>query len=121
MTVEFTHPNLGEEVEARAGYYAPLEEHVLPHEGREVLYILGKACIESSCCSAPGSWMYVQVPGFLVRKHVRGGGSAPYVSEVEIIQDRETRDRIREAIARKHPGVQVEIWTSDYIQAPQPQ
>jgi hypothetical protein len=121
MIVEFTHPDLGEEVPVRAGYYAPLEEHVLPHEGREVLYIVGKGCIESSCCAAPGSWIYVQVPGFLVKKHVRGGGNAPYISEVEIIDDQQTRKSVREAIASKHPGVQLDMWTSDYTQAPKQQ
>lgn len=48
MKIEFVHPSLGEEVPARAGYYVPLEEHVMPYRDRELIYILGHACLEAS-------------------------------------------------------------------------
>ncbi len=48
MKIEFVHPNLGEEVPARAGYYVLLEENILPYKGQEVIYILGHACLEAS-------------------------------------------------------------------------
>ena len=48
MKIEFVHPNLGEEVPARAGYYVPLEDNILPYKGREVVYIVGHACLEAS-------------------------------------------------------------------------
>ncbi|MCX5998344.1 MAG: hypothetical protein NTU41_01800 [Chloroflexi bacterium] len=113
MIIEFGHPRLGEEVVARAGYYVPLEEHVLPYEGREVIYIVGHGCIDNSCCGGRGSWGYVQVPGFLVRRHVRGGTSSP-VSEVEIIEGEATRDRIRESLLKQHPGAQIDMWDTSY-------
>ena len=116
--IEFTHPDLGQEVPARAGYYTPLEEHVLPYKGREVLCILGHACIETSCCGGTGSWAYIQVPGFLVRKHVRGGGTTHPISEIEIIEDEEARNSIRESLMRKHSVSQVDIWTSAYAPSP---
>ena len=112
--IEFVHPDLGREVPARAGYYTPFEEHVLPYKGREVLYILGHACIETSCCGGTGSWAYIQVPGFLVRKHMRGSGTAHPISEIEIIEDEEARNSIRESLMRKHSVSQVDIWTSAY-------
>ena len=67
--MEFTHPELGEEIRSLAGYYVPREEQVMPYHGKEVLLLLGDACIDSSCCGC-ASWSYVQVPGFLVKKHV---------------------------------------------------
>ena len=109
MTMEFSHPQLGEEVRALSGYYVPREEHVLPHDGREVLYIVGDACIDASCCGV-ASWSYVQVPGFLVKKHVRGGGTTPIVSEVETIQDREVRNNVTGSLLKLYPGTRVEIW-----------
>jgi len=109
MIIEFTHPELGREVQTLAGYYIPVEEHVLPYNEREVIYILGHACIEASCCGM-ANWSYVQVPGFLVRKHIRGGGSTLPVSEIETIQDEEERNTIRQSLIKKHPSAQIEIW-----------
>ena len=113
MIVEFEHPDLGEEIETRAGYYVPSEEHILPYKGREVIYILGHGCIEASCCTGAGSWDYVQVPGFLVKKHIRGGGTSPLVSQVEIIQDSEDINSVRQSIAEKYHGASIEIWTEE--------
>ena len=48
MIREFIHPDLGREIRSISGYYLPLEEHVLEYNGREVVYVLGDACIEAS-------------------------------------------------------------------------
>jgi hypothetical protein len=109
MRMEFTHPELGQEVQTLAGYYVPVEEHVLPYNGRELVYILGYACIEASCCGA-ANWSYIQVPGFLVRKHIRSGGRTPPASEIETIQGEEDRNTIRQSLTKKYPGAQIEIW-----------
>ena len=109
MTTEFTHPQLGEEVRTLAGYYLPREEHLLPHDGREVLYIVGDACIEASCCGV-ASWSYVQVPGFLIGRRVHGEGTMPTVSEVETIDGKETRNAVTESLLKLYPGARVEIW-----------
>ena len=109
MIIEYTHPELDQEVQTSTGYYVAVEEHVVPYNEREVIYILGHACIESSCCG-PASWSYIQVPGFLVRKHIRGGKGTLPVSEIEIIQDEEDRDTIRQSLMEKYPNVQIEIY-----------
>ncbi len=109
MSIEYTHPELNREVHGIAGYYVPIEEHVVPYNGREVIYTLGHVCIESSCCGS-GSWVYIQVPGFLVRKHIRSGEGTLPVSEIETIQDKEDRDAIRHLLEEKHPSVQIEMW-----------
>ncbi len=114
MLVEFIHPNLGEEVSARAGYYCALEEHILPYGDRELLYILGHACIDNSCCGGNSNWGYVQVPGFVVRKHVRQEDSGLTVTEIEIIEDEDSRREIRKIIMALHPGAQIELWGTSY-------
>ncbi len=116
MIVEFVHPNLGEEVNARAGYYCPLEEHILPYRDRELLYVLGHACIDNSCCGGNSDWGYIQVPGLLVRKHVRHE-SQQAISEVEIVEDEATRREIKDLVQSRHPGAQIELWGTSYQQS----
>ena len=43
MIIEYTHPELDEDVQGRAGFYTAVEELTLPYNGREVLYVLGMA------------------------------------------------------------------------------
>ncbi|MFC2000288.1 hypothetical protein ACFLXE_05975 [Chloroflexota bacterium] len=112
MIIEYGHPDLGEEVTARAGYYVPLEEHTFPYGDREVIYILGHACIDNSCCATGGTWGYVQVPGFLVRKHIRGTDTPTPISEVELIQDEDDRRNIKKSLSEKHPGIQIDMWSA---------
>ena len=54
MVKEFIHPGLGQEVWTQGGYYIAREEKSLTYNGREVIYILGHAVIEASCCGAGG-------------------------------------------------------------------
>ena len=115
-TIHFIHPQLDMEVEGRAGYYVPVEEHVLLHGEREVLCILGYACIDNSCCGAEKRWGYVQVPGFMVGRHVCGSESGTPVSEVEIIEDETDRNSIRQSLLEKYPGIQIDMWGAQYGQ-----
>ena len=119
MAIEFIHPELGEDVQGRAGYYIPTEEHILTYNGREILYILGYACLERPCCGAGANWGYIQVPGYLVRRHIRGKETAPPVSKVEIIQNEDDRNNITQSLQQQHPGAQIEIWGTEYLQSPQ--
>jgi hypothetical protein len=107
--MEFTHPELGEEIRSLAGYYVPREEQVMLYQGKEVLLLMGDACIDSSCCGC-ASWSYIQVPGFLVKKHVRGSGEKPGVSEVDTIEDKAVRDGLVQSLGKKYPGARVEVW-----------
>ena len=106
---EFTHPELGEEIRSISGYYVPREEQVMPFHGREVLLLLGDACIDSSCCGC-ASWSYVQVPGFLVKKRAAGSASQPAVSVVDTIEDKGLRDGLFQDLTQKYPGARVEMW-----------
>ncbi len=106
---EFAHPQLGEEIRSISGYYAPQEEQVMPYRGREVLMLMGHACIDSSCCGN-ASWTYIQVPGFLVKKRAARGGGQPDVSVVDTIEDKDARDELFRQLTEKYPGVRVEMW-----------
>jgi hypothetical protein len=109
MKKEFSHLELGTEIHNIAGYYVPLEEHILPFDGKEIIFLLGFACIQASCCGVR-SWNYIQVPGFLLKKHSRGGGELPLVSEVDTIEDSDTRLRIAEILTAEYPGTDIDWW-----------
>ncbi len=106
---EFTHPQLGEELRSISGYYVPREEQVVPYQGRQVLLVLGDVCMDTSCCGG-GSWSYVQVPGFLVRRQAEGSAGGPAVSVVDTIEDRTVRDGLFAHLTQKFPGARVELW-----------
>ncbi len=109
MVKEFVHPRLGQEVEALAGYYTPIEEHLLPYNGRQVLCIVGRVCVDSSCCGTTNT-EYVQVPGYLVKKDIRPR-DVRLISEIEPITAQADRVAIAQELRSKHPNAQVvEIW-----------
>jgi hypothetical protein len=121
MIIEYTHPELGEDIQGRAGFYTAVEELTMSYHGREVLYVMGTARLERPCCGGACCWGYIQVPGFLVRRHTRSKGGTSPISEVEIIENENDRSQIRQALMEKHPGTQVEIWGAQYTQESSPQ
>ena len=50
---DFIHPVLNEEVRTISGHYELARENRFAFKGREVLYYIGCAVVDSSCC-APG-------------------------------------------------------------------
>ena len=112
----YTPDAVGTEVEAPWGYYQPLEEASLDYLGRRVLYTLGSACIEASCCGK-GSWSYARVEGYVAYDAGEAAGgpaaaSAEQVAgplEVDTVEDAAERAAIAQALVQKHPGVRVEF------------
>lgn len=107
---------LGTEVQAPWGYYQPEEQGTLDYGGRPVLYTLGSACIEASCCGK-GSWDYARVEGYVVTgapgAGARGapakasGDSNP--TELDTVENPKDRAAIAKLVEEKHPGVRVEF------------
>ncbi len=95
---KYTHLELGKDVLISiAGYYTPMREVKLEYNGREVLYVVGNAVVESSCCGV-GSWRYALVPGYIIKwQNTKNEAGLP-VSEVELISDEEARNNIRRII-----------------------
>ena len=110
MTTKYTHLELGKEVQISiAGSYVPQKEVRLKYDGHEVLYVIGQAAIESSCCGC-GDWQYVIVPGFIVNwQNTRNEAGQP-VSEVEPILAEEARENIRKMIGAKEAASLVTFW-----------
>jgi hypothetical protein len=96
-------------VEFFGGGYLFVEEGKLDYRGKEVLYLVGMAGIEASCCGTGGS-AFIKVPGY-IRAWKKGRNEAGLpVSEVERIEAYGQRKEIQGLLQERHPGfTQVEF------------
>ena len=108
MGNKYTHLELNEDVECMAGYYTPLKEIRLKYDGREVLYVVGQAVIESSCCGI-GSFTYVLVPGYVVRWQKEKNENGLPVTEVEPVSDKVSQENLRRIIKEAEHILQIEF------------
>jgi hypothetical protein len=106
---KYTHLPLHKDVEALAGYYTPLKEGRLKYHGREVLYIVGQAAVDSSCCGA-GNYRYVIVPGYIINWQKEKNEAGLPVTEVETISDKTSLEEMAAIIRDTEHISQVEFW-----------
>jgi hypothetical protein len=105
----YTHLELGRDIAAPSGYYTPQKEVRLKYDGREVLYTVSQAVVESSCCGVT-DFISAQVPGYIARWRADKDRDGRPVSEVEPITDSGVRDTIRKIIKENEHLNQVEFW-----------
>jgi len=109
MASEYVHLEIDKEVETFAGFYAPRKEVRLKHNGRELLYIIGQAVVESSCCGT-GSFGYAIVPGYLLAwKNKRSEKGLP-ISEVESLSDEGAKREIAKLIEESEGITNIDFW-----------
>lgn len=94
---EYTHLMLNEDIRAIGGYYTPAKEERLKYKGREVLYIVGQANLDSSCCGS-GCWCYTNVPGYAVNWKFKINENGLPVSEIEPVTDKKEQEEIKKLI-----------------------
>lgn len=115
-STKYTHLELGEDVEIGiAGYYTPEKEVRLEYNGREVLYVVGRAVVEAPCARADdtctaGSWIYAIVPGYIVNWQNSKGEAGLPVSEVALISDEEVQVEVRHIIETKEAASIIGFW-----------
>ena len=95
----FVHMPLDEEVRAIGGHYVNVREVVFPYGDRKILYVLGHAAIDSSCCGVGGCG-YAKVPGFVLDWKSDSDENNHPVSRMEPITDRTTKKAVRQMIAK---------------------
>jgi hypothetical protein len=105
----YTHLELNQDIQAPAGYYTPQREVRLKYNGREVLYIVSQAVVDSSCCGV-SDFVSVQVPGYIVSWQSEKGRNGLPVSVVEPIADIRVQDGIRRIIKETEYLNQVDFW-----------
>jgi hypothetical protein len=106
---KYTHLELNQDVAAPAGYYTPTKEARIKIDGREVLYIVSQAVIDSSCCGV-ADFASALVPGFILKWRAGADMVGTPVSEVEPIKDEQVRDLVRKTIREQENVNQVEFW-----------
>jgi hypothetical protein len=106
---KYTHLELNKDVPTPSGYYNPQKEVKLHYNGREVLYTVSEAVIESSCCGA-ADFSAVQVPGYIVGWKIQKNNQGMPVSIIEPITDEPTRDAIRRIIKNNENIVLTDFW-----------
>ena len=106
MTRAYVHQDLNQEVTAIGGHYVLLKEVRLPFQGREVLYLVGVAAFDTTCCG-PGGCGYAIVPGFIVSWKARRNLAGLALSQVEPIHDPAVQEVLRRLIVKRELVQQV--------------
>ena len=104
--IDFIHPVLNKAVRAISGHYIFSQENRLLYNGRQVLYFIGCAVVDSSCCG-PGGCTYALVPGYIKEWKYKTGRDDLFVSRVEPIRDADVQSEIRRLISKKDSVQQV--------------
>ena len=102
----YAHPLLGEEITAIGGHYVLTKEVRVPHHDREILYLVGYAVLDSTCCGV-GGCAYAIVPGFVLDWKFKKDLAGRPVSEVKPIQDPLVQKEIRQLLQKKEMVHQV--------------
>ncbi len=102
---EHVHQPLEEEVRSIAGYYMVLEEGVLKYKGRDLLYLVEMAAVETSCCGQ-GGMGFLMVPGYVNALKARRDENGRWVSDVDRVEGDEDREEITRLLLARHPGFQ---------------
>ncbi|MEJ2100426.1 MAG: hypothetical protein P8X68_10655 [Desulfobacterales bacterium] len=103
---DFVHPVLNEEVRTISGHYILSQEKRLSYNGREVLYYLGCAMVDTSCCG-PGGCTYAMVPGYIEQWKYRMNSDDRWVTQVTPLRDKVEQQKLRRLIKEKEPVQQV--------------
>jgi hypothetical protein len=106
---QYTHLELKKDVRTPSGYYTPQKEVKISYGGREVLYTVSQAVIESSCCGV-SDFSTALVPGYVKEWKARKNHDGFPVTETEPVTDETARDAIRKIIKDTEHIYQTEFW-----------
>ena len=104
--VEYIHQDLNQQITAIGGHYVLVKEARLPYAGQEILYLVGHAAFDSTCCGA-GGCAYALVPGLVASWHNNQTEDGLAISRLVPIKDAETQKTIRHLIERSETVQQV--------------
>jgi hypothetical protein len=102
----YTHEPLNQEVTAIGGSYLLVKEECLGFQARQVLYLIGHAIFDSSCCGISGC-AYALVPGFVLDWKSSTDREGLAISHVAPIRDPAVQDRVRRLIEAREVVQQV--------------
>jgi hypothetical protein len=105
----YTHLELNKDVPTPSGYYNPLKEVKINLDGRDILYTVNNAVIESSCCGA-NEYASATVPGYILGWHAEKTESGMPVTLVEPRRDEKARQAIRKLIRNNENIALTDFW-----------
>ena len=108
MLLDCPHPDLNCEIRAIGGYYTFLKEASMSYQHKTVLYWVGCAVFNSTCCGS-GGVSFARVPGFLHRNRYKTDSSGARVSLVEPISTVPDQEKIRKIVQEREMIHQVEF------------
>ena len=107
-TDEYVHHELNREVTAIGGHYVLTRQARMPFQGREILYVIGYAVLDTTCCGT-GGLAYALVPGFILDWQGSKNEDGLDVSLVEPIRDQDVQREIRRLIGEREIVHQVQF------------
>jgi hypothetical protein len=108
MLLDHIHPGLNNEITAVGGQYVFLKEAILRFQDKTVLYYVGCAVMNSTCCGS-GGVSFVRVPGLVLDLKYKTDDSGAPVSRVEPIADKAVQKQIRKILQDTEMVQQVEF------------
>ncbi|MBC2713989.1 MAG: hypothetical protein HF978_01660 [Desulfobacteraceae bacterium] len=94
---DFSHPELNVQVTAIGGSYFMLKEARLCLNGEDILYLVGAAIFDTTCCGT-GGCAYALVPGFVKQRRYKTDANGRPVSRVRPVSEERIKKKIREMI-----------------------
>ena len=101
--IDHVHYELNREVTAIGGRYAFVKEGTLPYEGQTILYYVGCAVMDSTCCGV-GGIAFARVTGYIRDLKHRSDKTGAPISCIEPILDTDSQIHIS-AVLRKIESV----------------
>ena len=104
--IDYVHPELNEEITAIGGHYVLTKEIRMPFQRQSLLYFIGHAVLDTSCCGVGGCG-YSLVPGFIVQWKYKKTESGHFVSRLKPIRDQMIQKDVKRLIENREVVNQV--------------
>ena len=106
--VRYRHEELEEEVRFISGSYSFIEENRLSYNGRDVLYVVGAAHVDNSCCGVTGC-LFIRVPGYVITWKDGTDAAQKPVSTIAPIKDPQAHTDITRILGNSYPHAVIEF------------
>ena len=109
MIRAYVHEKMNQEIDAISGHYTFLREVRHPFHEREILYIVGCAVIDNSCCGVGGCG-FALVPGYVISWKSKINEQGKYISLIEPFKDSAAKKELTRFIKNTEIVTQVQFW-----------
>jgi hypothetical protein len=103
---EYIHKLPGDEGIDLPWAYSMIEEGRLINDGKEFIFVIGKA-VAGSVCIGSGSLRFIHVPGYIVSWQKKPDNDLRPISIVNPVNIDEDQTQIKKILAEKYPMLQV--------------